>query len=102
MDGDAIVRITKVEHGIARPGFTEPFHRITFEIVSGDMDPFTVAIWVHQAFPDAEVEHTARLFLAVSLREAAEAASASVRDPDEGPETNPVATPRSPTGPGGR
>jgi len=53
MDGDAIVRITKVEHSIARPGFAEPFHRMTFEITSGDMDPFTVAIWVHQAFPDA-------------------------------------------------
>ncbi len=102
MDGDAIVRITKVEHGIVRPGFVEPFHRMTFEIMSGDMDPFTVAIWVHQAFPDAEVEHTARLFLAVCLRDAAEVASESVVGTDEGWETDTVAMPRSPTGPGER
>ncbi len=102
MDGDAIVRIMKVEHGIARPGFAEPFHRMTFEIMSGDMDPFAVAIWVHQAFPDAEVEHTARLFLAVSLRDAAEAASDSVGGTDEGWEADTVAMPRSPTVPGGR
>jgi hypothetical protein len=77
MDGDATVRITAVEHAVPRPGFDGLFHRVTFEIASGDITPFVVPIWVHEAFPDTEIERTARLFLAISLQDAADAASQS-------------------------
>ena len=73
MDGDAKVRITKVERGVARPGHNEPFHRVTFEIVAGSETSFHVPIWVHGAYPDSEVQHVASIFLATCLHEAAQA-----------------------------
>ena len=78
MDGDATVRILKVEHDIARPGFDERFHRVSFELASDDMGPFSVPIWVHSAFPQTEIKTVARTFLASGLRDAADAASQGV------------------------
>ncbi len=83
MDGDATVRITAVDHAVPRPGFDGLFHRVTFEIASGDITPFVVPIWVHEAFPDTEIERTARLFLAISLQDAADAASQSDADTED-------------------
>lgn len=83
MDGDATVRITTVEHDVARPGFDDRFHRMSFEIASGDMEPFTVSIWVHGAFPQTEINAVARTFLAACLRDAADAASQGVLLDDE-------------------
>ena len=83
MDGDATVRILTVEHDVARPGFDERFHRVSFEIASGDMEPFTVPIWVHGAFPRTEVNAVARTFLAACLRDAADAARQGVVLDDE-------------------
>ncbi len=83
MDGDATVRITTVEPNVTRPGFDERFHRVSFEIASGDMEPFVVPIWVHGAFPQTEINAVARTFLAAGLRDAAEAASQGVLLDDE-------------------
>lgn len=78
MDGDATVQIVTVERDVARPGFDERFHRVSFEIASGDMGPITVPIWVHGAFPHTEIDTVARTFLAACLRDAADAASQGV------------------------
>jgi len=83
MDGDATVRITTVEPDVARPGFDERFHRVSFEIAAGDMEPFVVPIWVHGAFPETEIKAVARTFLAACLRDAAEATSQGVLLDDE-------------------
>lgn len=83
MDGDATVRIVTVERDVARPGFDERFHRVSFEIAAGDMEPFVVPIWVHGAFPETEIKAVARTFLAACLREAAEATSQAVLLDDE-------------------
>ena len=84
MDGDATVRITTVEHDVARPGFDERFHRVSFEIASGDMGSFKITIWVHAAFPKTEVRAVARAFLAAGLRDAADAASQGAMLDDDG------------------
>ena len=86
MDGDATVRIMTVEHDIARPGFDERFYRVSFEIASGDMGPFSIPIWVHGAFPRNEINAVARTFLAAGLRDAADAATqgAMLEDEDGG------------------
>ena len=92
MDGDATVRITTVELDVARPGFDERFHRVSFEIASGDMGPFSIPIWVHGAFPQTEINAVARTFLAACLSDAAEAASLSVPLDDEDPGADVTAT----------
>ena len=83
MDGDATVRILTVEHDVARPGFDERFYRVSFEIASGDMGPFSIPIWVHGAFPQTEINAVARTFLAACLSDAADAASQGVLPDDE-------------------
>ena len=83
MDGDATVRIVTIEPDIARPGFGERFHRVSFEIASGDMGPFEIPIWVHGAFPQIEIKTVALIFLATCLRDAADAASQGVALDDE-------------------
>jgi len=93
MDGDATVRIMTVERDVARPGFDERFHRVSFEVASGDMEPFTVPIWVHGAFPQTEINAVARTFLAACLRDAAEAASEGVLLDDEDTDDDAEAVP---------
>ena len=83
MDGDATVRITAIECDLARPSFGERFHRVSFEIASGDMGALTVPIWVHGTFPQSEIAGIARTFLAAALREVAEATTTSAGLGDE-------------------
>lgn len=71
----SLVNVAKVEHLIPREGFSEPYHRVPCRLVSEGIPASAMSVWVHPAFPKAELIRVARTFLWSRLATFAEAAS---------------------------
>lgn len=71
----SLINVVKVENSILRAGFSEPYHRVTFSLVSEGIPASELSVWVHPALPEAELIRVARTFLWSRLVALAEAAS---------------------------
>ncbi len=71
----SLINVVKVEHLISREGFAEPYHRVTFSLVSEGIPASDMSVWVHPAFPEAELIKVARTFLWSRLLALSEAAN---------------------------
>ncbi|MEM6713614.1 MAG: hypothetical protein AAF622_00925 [Cyanobacteria bacterium P01_C01_bin.147] len=72
----SLIDVVKVEQLLPREGFAEPSHRVTFSLVSEGIPASEMSVWVHPAFPEAELIRVARTFLWSRLVAWSEAANA--------------------------
>lgn len=69
------VQVAYIERSTKRQGFSEPFHKVTFDLISEGIPTSQLIVWVHPAFPDDDLIRVARTFAwsrLVALSEAAE------------------------------
>ena len=60
-----------------------PYHRVTFDLVSDGIPASQLVIWVHPAFPDDDLVRVAHTFAWSRLAALTEAASSSVFSADQ-------------------
>ena len=59
----SLIQVAKIENSISREGFSELYHRVTFSLISEGIPSSEMSVWVHPAFPEAEIVRVARTFL---------------------------------------
>ncbi|MEM6838040.1 MAG: hypothetical protein AAF609_14435 [Cyanobacteria bacterium P01_C01_bin.120] len=59
----SLIQVAKIEHAVAREGFSELYHQVTFSLISDGIPASEMSVWVHPAFPDGELVRVARTFL---------------------------------------
>ena len=57
------VQVAGIEHSILREGFSDPYHKVTFNLISEGIPPSQMAVWVHPAFPDEDLVRVLALSL---------------------------------------
>ena len=72
------VQIAAIERAVVRAGFSEPYHQVTFDLVSDGIPASQLVIWVHPAFPDDDLVRVAHTFAWSRLVALTEAASRHV------------------------
>lgn len=70
------IQLAAIQRSVDRAGFTEPFHRVTFDLISDGIPTSQISVWVHPAYPDADLLRVAQTFAYQRLLDLAEAASA--------------------------
>ncbi len=70
------IEVAKIERAIARPGFSAPYHRVTFTLCSDGIPASVMSVWVHPAYPDTDLVQVARTFLWSRLADLCEVAAA--------------------------
>lgn len=72
------IQLTEIERFATRDGFSEPYHKIHFELISEGIPPSQMVVWVHPAFPDEDLVRVAQTFAWRRLLDWSEAASEGV------------------------
>ncbi len=72
------VQIAAIERSVVRAGFSEPYHKVTFDLVSDGIPASQLVIWVHPAFPDDDLVRVAHTFAWSRLVALTEAASSNI------------------------
>ena len=70
------IHVEKIDYSIPRQGFADFYHQVTFGLTSDGISSTKMSVWVHPAFPKADLVCLARTFLWSRLASLAEAASA--------------------------
>lgn len=70
------VQLQQVERFATREGFSEPYHKVTFDLVSEGIPASQIVVWVHPAYPDEELVRVAQTFAWRRLLDWVEAAKA--------------------------
>ena len=68
------VELSKIERLTTRNGFSEPYHKVTFDLISDGIPNSQLVVWVHPAYPEDELVRVARTFAYSRLDDLAEAA----------------------------
>lgn len=69
------IKLAAVERLAARDGFTEPYHKVTFELISEGIPTTQMVVWVHPAYPDDVLIRVAQTFAWRRLLDWSEATS---------------------------
>ncbi|MBD1836275.1 hypothetical protein H6F61_27230 [Cyanobacteria bacterium FACHB-472] len=69
------IKLAAVERYAARDGFSEPYHKVTFELISEGIPTSQIVVWVHPAYPDDDLIRVAQTFAWRRLLDLSEAAS---------------------------
>ena len=77
------VQVADIERSVARDGFSEPYHKVTFDLVSDGIPASQLVVWGHLAFPDDDLVRVARTFAWSRLAALVEAAGAGAFAEDE-------------------
>ncbi|MEM9093160.1 MAG: hypothetical protein AAGC93_31090 [Cyanobacteria bacterium P01_F01_bin.53] len=77
------VQVSGIEHSVVREGFSEPYHKVTFDLISDGIPTSQLVVWVHPAFPDSDLVRVARTFAWSRLVALVEAASEDIFSEDE-------------------
>lgn len=72
------MQVANIERSTTREGFSEPYHKITFDLVSDGIPTSQLVVWVHPAFPDDDLIRVARTFAWSRLAALTEAASEDI------------------------
>ncbi|MEL6399069.1 MAG: hypothetical protein AAFR26_08300 [Cyanobacteria bacterium J06626_4] len=83
MRDPSTIQIAAIERSVVREDFSEPYHRVTFDLVSDGIPASQLVIWVHPAFPDDDLVRVAHTFAWSRLAALTEAASSSVFSADQ-------------------
>ncbi|NER82500.1 MAG: hypothetical protein F6K42_23655 [Leptolyngbya sp. SIO1D8] len=77
------VQVSDIERSTVREGFSEPYHKVTFDLISEGIPTSQLVVWVHPAFPDDDLIRVARTFAWSRLAALLAAASEGVFSEDE-------------------
>lgn len=77
------IQLAEVEKLVTRAGFSEPYHRVKFELISAGIPTSQIEVWVHPAYPDEELVRVAQTFAWRRLLDWSEAASENVFSEEE-------------------
>ena len=50
------VKVVKIKKLVARPGFSDRFHCVTFELAAEGLTPLSCQVWVDPAYPEGALE----------------------------------------------
>jgi hypothetical protein len=70
------IQVASIERLAVRDGFPEPYHKVTFDLISEGIPTAQLSVWVHPAYPDEELVRVAQTFAWRRLLDLAEAAQA--------------------------
>ncbi|MBD2105271.1 hypothetical protein [Leptolyngbya sp. FACHB-261] len=68
------IKLAAVERLVARDGFAEHYHRVTFELISEGIPNSQIAVWVHPSWPENDFIRVAQTFAWRRLLDWSEAA----------------------------
>ena len=68
------VQVADIERSVEREGFSEPYHKVVFDLISEGIPTHQMTVWVHPAFPDDDLIRVARTFVWSRLESLTEAA----------------------------
>ncbi|HAA31541.1 MAG TPA: hypothetical protein DCE56_32350 [Cyanobacteria bacterium UBA8553] len=77
------IQLATIERSAVRDGFSEPFHKVTFELISDGIPSSEMVVWVHPAYPDDELIRVAQTFAWRRLLDLSEAASKDIFSEEE-------------------
>ena len=77
------IEVATVEKLTTRDGFSEPYHKVTFDLISDGIPTSQMAVWVHPAYPDEELIRVARTFAWRRLLDLSEAANENIFSEEE-------------------
>jgi hypothetical protein len=69
------IQLAEIERYVHRNGFSEPYHKVTFHLISEGIPTSQISVWVHPAYPDDELIRVAQTFAWSRLIDFSEAAS---------------------------
>lgn len=58
----SLIKLATVERLTERDGFSEAYHRVTFDLISEGIPTSQITVWVHPAYPDDQLIRIARTF----------------------------------------
>jgi hypothetical protein len=76
MNQETSVKIVKSKKRVVRPGFSDRFHCVTFELAADGLTPLSCHVWAHQDYPEGDLERVARRLLSRYLLDLAKTAEA--------------------------
>ena len=56
------IQLATVDKAITREGFCEPYHKVTFDLISEGIPTSQISVWVHPAYPETQLIRVARTF----------------------------------------
>jgi hypothetical protein len=68
------IKVAGIERLAVRDGFSEPYHQVTFDLISEGIPTAQLSVWVHPAYPDEDLTRVAQTFAWRRLLDLAEAA----------------------------
>ena len=71
----SIMQFARIEQLVERDGFSEPYHKVTFDLISEGIPTSQIAVWVHPAYPEHDLTRVAQTFAWSRLVALSEAAS---------------------------
>lgn len=71
----SVLQLAVIERSTQRDGFLEPFHKVTFDLVSEGIPTSQITVWVHPAYPDEDLVRVAQTFAWRRLLDLSEAAA---------------------------
>lgn len=77
------VELAGIEHLASRNGFSEPYHKVTFDLISDGIPVSQLVVWVHPAYPENDLIRVARTFAYSRLDALSEAAREDALSEDE-------------------
>jgi hypothetical protein len=77
------MQLAAIERLTARDGFSEPYHKVTFDLTSEGIPVSQLVVWVHPAYPDDNLIRVAQTFAWSRLVALSEAASEDIFSEDE-------------------
>ncbi|MEM9486190.1 MAG: hypothetical protein AAGA83_21135 [Cyanobacteria bacterium P01_F01_bin.116] len=77
------IQVADIERSVPREDFSEPYHKVTFNLISEGIPPSQMAVWVHSTFPDEDLVRVARTFAWSRLAALLEAASEDIYSEDK-------------------
>ena len=77
------IKLATVEKEIIREGFSEPYHKVTFDLISEGIPTSQISVWVHPAYPESHLIRVARTFAWSRLSDLMEAMQKDTFSPEE-------------------
>jgi len=77
------IELATLERLATRVGFSEPYHKVTFDLISEGIPTTQIVVWVHPAYPEDTLIRVAQTFAWSRLADLAEAANEGVFSEEE-------------------
>jgi hypothetical protein len=72
------IQLAAIERLAARDGFSELYHKVTFDLISEGIPTSQIVVWVHPAYPEENLVRVAQTFAWSRLVALSEAASEDI------------------------